>query len=129
MADSTDYRKWLERARQDLKLLEVVYLGGLNGIEDSFCYICHQAAEKLMKAFLVKHEKTVPMTHDLLFLLGKCLKYQNSLSKLLNSLTILNEYAVAARYPSDFEDKRTIEDAKEAYACISEINRELSVFW
>lgn len=39
MADSTDYRKWVERAKQDLKILEVVYTEGLDGMEDSFCYI------------------------------------------------------------------------------------------
>lgn len=128
MADSTDYRKWVERAKQDLKILEVVYTEGLDGMEDSFCYICHQAAEKMLKAFLIKYMKATPQTHDLVFLLGKCQSYINSLSKLLHSLTILNEYSVAARYPSDFEDKRTIEDAKEAYSCLSEVNQELSCF-
>ncbi len=101
MADSTDYRKWVERAKQDLKILEVIYSEGLDGMEDSFCYICHQAAEKLLKAFIVKYTKTVSQTHDLIFLLGKCRNYKDSLSKLLNSLTVLNEYSVAARYPSD----------------------------
>jgi HEPN domain-containing protein len=127
MADSTDHRKWFERAKQDLKMISLVYTEGLNGMEDSFCYLCHQAAEKLLKALLLKYEKTAPKSHDLIFLLGKCQIYENSLSKLLNSLTILNEYSVAARYPNDFEDKRTIEDAKEAYTCISEVNNELSL--
>ena len=72
MADSTDYRKWVERARQDLKILDVIYTEGLDGMEDSFSYICHQAAEKLLKAFLMKYSKSSPQTHDLVFLLGKC---------------------------------------------------------
>lgn len=70
----------------------------------------------------------IPQTHDLIFLLGKCQSYENSLSKVLHSLTILNEYSVTARYPSDFEDKRTIEDAKEAYGFITGVNKELSGF-
>jgi hypothetical protein len=38
MADSTDYLKWLERAEQDLKLVDIIFKEGLKGLEDSFCY-------------------------------------------------------------------------------------------
>ena len=71
MADSTDYTKWLERANQDFRLIEIINREGIIGLEDSFCYICHQCAEKFLKAFIIKHEKTAPKSHDLLFLLGK----------------------------------------------------------
>lgn len=125
MADSTDFRKWLERAKQDLKMLGIISSEGFEGIEDSFCYISHQAAEKLLKAFIVKQEQAAPRSHDLLFLLGKCIKYERSWSKLTDVLAILNEYAVSARYPDDFGDKRTVEDAKEAYNCVVEVEKEL----
>lgn len=121
MADSTDYTKWLDRAKQDLKLIEVIYKEGLEGLEDSFCYTCQQAAEKLLKAFIIKNEKNVPRSHDLLFLLGLCKKYNDSVLKLTDELTVLNEYSVSARYPNDFEDKRSIEEAKEAYSFINEV--------
>lgn len=121
MADSTDYTKWLDRAGQDLKLIEVIYKEGLEGLEDSFCYTCQQAAEKLLKAFIVKNEKNAPRSHDLLYLLGVYKKHDDSVLSLTDALTILNEYSVSARYPNDFEDKRTIDEAKEAYGCISEV--------
>ncbi len=35
--------------------------------------------------------------------------------------TDLNAYAVAARYPNDFEDSRSIQDARDAYGFIVEI--------
>lgn len=35
--------------------------------------------------------------------------------------TDLNAYAVAARYPYDFEDSRSIQDAKDAYGFIVDI--------
>ena len=72
MADSTDFTKWLDRANQDLKLIEVINNDGLEGLKDSFCYMCQQAAEKLLKAFIVKKEKSSPRSHDLVFLLGLC---------------------------------------------------------
>jgi HEPN domain-containing protein len=129
MADSTDYRRWVERIKQDLKLLGVIYNEGLEGMEDSFCYICHQAAEKLLKAFLVKYGKTTaPKTHDLVFLLGKCMKHESSLSVLENPLMILNEYAVSARYPGDFDDERTVEEARDAYVYLGQLEKEIMPF-
>lgn len=128
MADSTDYKKWHDRAKQDLKMLDLLYNDGLEGIEDSFCYNCQQAAEKLLKTFLVKNEKIAPKSHDLLYLLGKCINYESTLSKLTDTLTILNEYSVSARYPGDFDDSRIVEDAKEAYNCILEVEKEVGRF-
>jgi HEPN domain-containing protein len=115
MADSIDYNKWLQRANQDFKLLEIIYTEGIEGLEDSFCYNCHQAAEKLLKAFILKSEKNIPRTHDLMYLLGISKMYDESLLSLTDALAVLNEYSVSARYPSDFDDERTITDAKEAY--------------
>lgn len=127
MADSTDYTQWLKRANQDLRLVEVIKEEGFEGLEDSFCYICHQGAEKLLKAFIIKYEKTAPKSHDLLFLLRKCVRYNNSLVKLADPLTVLNEYSISARYPGDFEDKRTLEEAIEVYNCISEVKNVIAI--
>ena len=126
MADSTDYTKWMDRAGQDLRLIEVIYKEDLEGLEDSFCYMCQQAAEKLLKAFVVKNEKSVPRSHDLLYLLGICKKHDPTVLALTDALTVLNEYSVSARYPSDFEDKRTVEEAEEAYNFIIEVKNVIS---
>lgn len=126
MADSTDYTKWLERAEQDLRLIEIIYKEGLAGLEDSFCYMCQQAAEKLLKAFIIKNEKSVPRSHELLYLLGICKKYDAAILALTDALTVLNEYSVSARYPSDFEDKRNVEEAKEAYKYIIEVRNVIN---
>jgi len=88
--------------------------------------MCQQASEKLLKALIIKNEKRVPKSHDLLFLLGLCNKHDASLSKLTDALMVLNEYSVSARYPSDFEDKRTIEEAKEAYTYIIEVRKAIA---
>jgi HEPN domain-containing protein len=73
MADSTDYRKWVERAKGFKDPGSRLYrrLGWNGGF---FLLICHQAAEKLLKAFLIRYMKATSQTHDLVFLLGKCQK-------------------------------------------------------
>jgi HEPN domain-containing protein len=55
-----DYNKWLDRANQDIKVVEIIKHEGLEGLEDSFCYNCQQAAEKFLKALLIKNEKSYP---------------------------------------------------------------------
>ncbi len=127
MADSTDYFKWLNRAEQDFRLIEIIFNENIEGLEDSFCYMCQQASEKLLKALIVKNEKRVPRSHDLLFLLGLCKKHDASLSKLTDALMVLNEYSVSARYPSDFEDERTIEESNEAYNYMIEVRRAIVI--
>ena len=128
MADSADYTKWVERAGQDLRLIEVIYKEGLEGLEDSFCYMCQQAAEKLLKAFIVKNEKSVPRSHDLLYLLRLCKEYNEEVLTLTDALTALNEYSISARYPSDFDDNRTEEEAKEAYNFIIEVKNVINAY-
>lgn len=127
MADSTDYRKWLDRAEQDMKMICIIEKEGIEGIADTFCYICHQAAEKLFKAFLIKKGNAVPKTHDLIFLLGKCGEYDKELIKMLDAVTVLNEYAVSARYPDDFCGGRTNQEAVEAGEFIKLIHQQISI--
>lgn len=121
MSDSTDYRKWLERAAQDIRLIEIILKDGIGGLEDSFCYTCHQAAEKLFKAYLLKKNRRVPRTHDLVYLLRVCVYCSRRLKELEDEVLVLNEYSITSRYPSDFEEVRTAEEAMEAYSCITSI--------
>lgn len=135
MADSTDYRKWLSRANQDIKVVEIIQSEGIAGLEDAFCYMSHQASEKLLKAFLLFHGERPYKTHDLIYLLKKCSKYDKSLRKVFDDASVLNEYAISTRYPSDFEDERTVKEAKAAYKhminirdkVMTSIQRELDV--
>jgi len=125
MVDSTDYRKWLERAEQDYRIVNIIREEGLHGVEDSFCYICHQAAEKLLKAFLLYNLESVPKTHDLIFLLERSKAYDPSLEEFFDGISILNEYAVSARYPVDFETSRTTKEAEEAFEILENLRHEI----
>ena len=95
MTDSTNYEKWMDRAHQDIALLDIIHDEELFGIEESFCYICHQAAEKILKAYILKEERKTIRTHDLVFLLGICIKHQADLIRLMDDVTALNEYSVS----------------------------------
>lgn len=112
-------RLWIEKAKNDL-------LNADNNLAsdqipyDTVCFHCQQAAEKLLKAFLVLRESEYPLTHNLFVILEEILKYDPSADDLRESLAILNPYSVEVRYPGDAW-MPTIEDAKEARQATQEV--------
>jgi HEPN domain-containing protein len=105
-------RQWLAKAQNDL-------LNADNNLKskvipyDTVCFHAQQAAEKLLKAYLVTRGVPPPFTHDLLLLLERILPHCADAETLRDELVLLMPYAVAARYPDGFF-MPTPEDAGEA---------------
>jgi len=105
-------RQWLAKARNDL-------LNADNNLRsevvpyDTVCFHCQQAAEKLLKAYLVARGVQPPLTHDVLWLLEEILPHCADAETLREGLAILMPYAVGVRYP-DAAFMPTREDAYEA---------------
>jgi len=111
-ADLELARQWLAKARNDLlsadnnlRAAEVPY--------DAVCFHSQQAAEKLLKGFLVAHSRAFPLTHDLVVILEIILPLAPEAECLRRPLAVLTPYAVDIRYPDDsFIPSRV--DAQEA---------------
>jgi HEPN domain-containing protein len=112
-------RSWIEKAKNDL-LNADNNLASEQVPYDTVCFHCQQAAEKLLKGFLVSHNKEYPITHNLFVILENILEYDSSAEYLRESLAILNPYSVEVRYPGDAW-MPTPEDAKEARQAAQEI--------
>jgi HEPN domain-containing protein len=93
-------RQWLAKAENDL-------LNADNNLKseivpyDTVCFHCQQAAEKLLKAYLVAKGVQPPFTHDLLLLLEEVLPYCADAEMLRDDLALLMPYAVGVRYPDE----------------------------
>ena len=87
---------------------------------DTVCFHCQQAAEKMLKAFLVVKGVFYPLTHDLLLLLEKVLPLDPSAAQLRDALALLTPYAVEARYPDEMS-MPAAQDAFEARAAAASI--------
>ncbi len=124
MVDSVDYHKWMNRAAQDLRTIENNFKDDPEFLASVNCYLAQQAAEKLLKAFLLSHEIHLPKTHDLMFLFKSCIDIQAEFQPIKEPLEILNLYAIEARYPGDFFDQITAVQGQEAYEAVSRV-REL----
>src|ERR1039457_2841047 len=60
----SDTRSWFEKAHKDLRCAQIDLAADPPALEDAL-YHCQQAAEKVLKAFLVWHDQPFPKTHDL----------------------------------------------------------------
>ena len=118
MVDSTDYGKWLFRASQDIRTIENNFKDDPEFLASVNCYLAQQAAEKILKAFLLAKGKALPKTHDLLFLAKKCSEMTSQIHVLQEDLELLNLYSIEARYPGDFFDVISAIQAERAYQSI-----------
>jgi HEPN domain-containing protein len=96
----SNYKMWLAKAENDLLNIEN-NLAAPHIPWDTICFHAQQAVEKLLKAFLVHHGKTLVRTHDLIALLAACAEIDPSLAGLQEDCQELGYYAVASRYPAD----------------------------
>ncbi len=105
----SNHAAWVEKAEHDL----LVIRNNLSADEvpwDMVCFHAQQAAEKLLKAFLVHGGLLPPRTHDLVALLGECVELEAALGGLEDDCKLLTTYAAETRYPDDFYEP----DEKEA---------------
>lgn len=113
------YQKWLDYASDDLSwtksnLREKVWYGA--------CFTAQQAAEKVLKAYLISQEKNIKKIHDLRALIEECIKIDRSFEHLRNACVTLNGYYAPSRYPDISEFVHfTQEKAEEAYSLAEKI--------
>jgi HEPN domain-containing protein len=106
---------WIRKAEHDVLNIE----NNLAAQEipwDTICFHAQQAAEKLLKVFLIAQGQEVQRTHDLVAILSECVKITSTLSLLEADCRKLTYFAVSGRYPDDiFEpDEQDGRDMVEA---------------
>lgn len=105
-----DPNEWLARARSDLIIAEAQLTGAR--IED-LCYHAQQAAEKALKAVLLKRTDRFPYIHDVAELLNQVQKAGMHIPDEVLDAAELTPYAVEGRYPG-FDDLLDRQDQDKA---------------
>jgi len=105
-------REWVTKAGLDLRAVDRL-LTDDSDLAEPALYHCQQAAEKILKAFLVWHGQVFARTHNLGALLDLCIVVAPEFSTLEDAADALTPYAVAFRYPDGDAEPTTdeIEDA------------------
>ena len=122
MKDKNLYiKEWLVFADEDYATAEDL-LKNDNIYARSICFHCQQAAEKYLKAFIIKIDLPIIKTHNLAVLVGQIKEVDNSIVEIETLAVALSEYAVTVRYPDDFE-KITEEEAIRSFENATEIKK------
>jgi len=95
-------KEWIRLAEMDRETAKYLQNMRPKPIE-IICFLCQQASEKMLKAFLVKNEKTPPKTHNLIILNNYCEELSSEFRKIKDECGRLNYYSVQPRYPDVIE--------------------------
>ena len=113
--------KWINIAERDLMAAEQ----GLKVcpvLAEIVCFHCQQAAEKYLKAYLVKHQVEFQKTHNIMSLINKCSTVDSVFKEKLLYADLLTDYAVEIRYPDEWYEP-TIDEGKDAYRVACEVKQ------
>ncbi|KAF0134203.1 MAG: HEPN domain-containing protein [Candidatus Saganbacteria bacterium] len=114
--------EWLKRADSDFGFARAAF-EDFDDFYSQMCILCHDAAEKYLKAYMVAQKGKYKRIHDLVTLLKDCGKILNEdLSDLEKGCRILNNYYAPLKYPSHFSFV-TKKQAAEALKITEEINK------
>jgi len=86
--------RWLEFARQDIRIAELAISEGLY---NQVCFHSEQCVEKVLKAWLAEKGKRIPRTHsmaDLLPLISAAV-----LEDMAEEILLLDRFYIPTRYP------------------------------
>lgn len=113
--------RWLEYAQEDLATARMVL--GNDGPLRQVCNLSQQSAEKALKAGLVFDDQDPPRSHNLNQIV-ELLADEWSVKRAEVHLGSLSGWAIASRYPGDWEEP-TLAEAREAIETASSVLRAM----
>ncbi|WP_306536336.1 HEPN domain-containing protein [Geobacter sp.] len=122
-------REWLAKAESDLAYAQASYRE-FDDFHSQMCILCHDAAEKFLKALLASSGTRPERTHDLVTLHNECLSAlepHGALNELDVPCRLLNRYYVPLKYPSHYpaitkvQASQAIEAAERIRAVVNAI--------
>lgn len=103
MKPEKDIREWLRIAEMDLSTARFLFETRRPMPIEIICFHSQQAAEKMLKCFLVHHEIEPPKTHKLRVLCDICAEIEEKFNDFEKLLSVLNRYGIFPRYPNELE--------------------------
>jgi HEPN domain-containing protein len=104
-------REWVGKAEADLRTAGREWRVRRQPNYDAVCFHAQQAAEKHLKARLQEADLAFEKTHNLIRLLDLALAVEPGWEAFRAQLLVLNQFAVAFRYPGETAQKQTAAQA------------------
>jgi len=113
------FREWKEKADEDLGSADLLLKN--NVYPAVICYHAHQVVEKYLKGYLAYNDFEFEKIHKLDILLAEvATKIDKEFEGYKDTATSINDYYFEARYPTDFSEDISLEEAREAVEKASE---------
>lgn len=105
-------QQWLQKAEMDLAAAKVLLTSDMLDFFPA-AFHCQQAAEKFLKAYLVRHQIEFRKPHDLDQLLQLTSQAERTLQQEVASCAWLTPFGVEFRYPGEYMevDRATAQEA------------------
>lgn len=114
--------QWVEKAENDLRAATII-AGEESPPTDTVCFHCQQTAEKYLKAYLITRGSGLVRTHDLVYLVGLCSKFNKKFNTLMDAAVTLNKYYIEGRYPADIPTYYSLNEAQTAVDCAHQFKK------
>jgi HEPN domain-containing protein len=101
---------WIRKAEGDLTAAYLLAESN-EPLPDQLGFFCQQTAEKYLKAFLIAVGQMPPRIHDIEALLEICGDFDVAFNQLRLLVAGLTEFAVVFRYPDEWSDLPTANQA------------------
>ncbi len=92
--------EWITKATNDLACAKSLLNLG-DEYYNQICFLTQQAIEKLLKAYLIKNDKELTKTHDLVKLNSDCMEINSAFAQWKEAALTLTIYSVDFRYPGE----------------------------
>jgi HEPN domain-containing protein len=116
---SVQSKKWKRLADMDLLTATHMFETTRPVPLEVVCFHSQQAAEKMLKCFLVFKGIVPPKTHDLKDLLKMCTQHESVFTEITQESALLTDYGVLPRYPAELELEE--QDGKRAIKCANRV--------
>lgn len=117
--DVTTFETWRLKAEEDFAAASILAEHG--GPAATICFLCQQAAEKYLKAYLLLRRQPPKRIHHLDVLLEDCIALDDSFRRLVDDAVFLKRYYIASRYPDDLPEDVRSEEVAEAMEAASHL--------
>lgn len=97
--DSTRYRDWLERAREDISCAGLLF--HQDKCHNSAAFHCQQCIEKALKAYILLKSDLLVDGHNLTWLCRQAMRLDKRFEQWLDESASLNKCYIETRYPAD----------------------------
>lgn len=95
------FRRWLQQGQRDLSAAEVLRQ---NDVYEWATFLAHQAAERVLKAYLYYHDETSVIGHSIRSLVLKC-RSRDTAFEAVHDAGKLDDFYAAPRFPDSFAEE------------------------